>query len=617
MLLRLQPSGRAHMQVADLAIDTSSRHLGFVTSVRGAEVKLDFPAGNGRQYARATVGSFVGIRAGEDYLVGTISELAAVRPSDEAGQGSGARAGIDLLGEILDRTGSQGRFRRGVTGYPAIGDSVELLGADELRVIHSGGTRNTISIGRLHQDRSIPAYLDVDELLSKHFAVLGTTGVGKSSAITLILREVMKARPDLRIFLLDGHNEYGRCFGDRAHVVSPRTTKLPFWLFNFEEIVDVIYAGRPAVVEEVEILAELIPLAKGAYGQYKAVADRSVLRRADPKVSGFSADTPVPYLLQDLIGLIDDRMGRLDNRPLRMHYHRLITRIDGLRTDPRYAFMFQNANVGGDTMSELLTQLFRLEPDGRPMCVMQLAGIPAEVVDAVVCVLCRLAFDFGLWSEGAVPLLFICEEAHRYASADHAVGFHPTRRALSRIAKEGRKYGLHLGLVTQRPAELDPTIISQCSTLLAMRMANDRDQALLRSAVSDTAANLLSFVPSLGTGEVIGFGEGVPLSGRMKLDVLPEDLVPRSEAFGKHSEKPQADQSFVKMIVDRWRGATMGGRGKFEDVVETETEPAESAVPAPPQPAVAGGGHTPMFEQARARLLRRAPERADTPTQRF
>jgi len=123
--------------------------------------------------------------------------------------------------------------------------------------------------------------------------------------------------------------------------------------------------------------------------------------------------------------------------------------------------------------------------------------LPAEVVDSVVSVLCRMAFDFGLWSDGVSPMLFVCEEAHRYASADRSIGFGPTRKAVSRIAKEGRKYGVYLGLVTQRPAELDATIISQCNTLFAMRLANERDQTLLRSAVSDAAANLLSFVPSL------------------------------------------------------------------------------------------------------------------------
>ena len=200
--------------------------------------------------------------------------------------------------------------------------------------------------------------------------------------------------------------------------------------------------------------------------------------------------------------------------------------------------MFENANVGGDTMGEILTHLFRLEPNGQPMTVMQVAGLPVEVVDAVVCVVARLAFDFGLWSDGAMPMLFVCEEAHRFAPADRSVGFAPTRRALMRIAKEGRKYGVYLGLVTQRPAELDPTIISQCNTLFAMRMANERDQALLRSAVTDAVANLLAFVPSLGTREVVAVGEGLPLPARLRFKALAADRLPRSETFERADSMP-------------------------------------------------------------------------------
>ncbi len=238
----------------------------------------------------------------------------------------------------------------------------------------------------------------------------------------------------------------------------------------------------------------------------------------------------MPYRLVDLISLIDERMGKLENRSSRIQYHKLISRIEAVKNDPRYAFMFDNANVGGDTMAEVISHLFRLPANGKPMTIMQLAGFPAEVVDSVVSVLCRMAFDFGLWSDGASPLLFVCEEAHRYASADRNIGFGPTRKAVSRIAKEGRKYGVYLGLVTQRPAELDATIISQCNTLFAMRLANERDQALLRSAVSDAAANLLSFVPSLGTREVLAFGEGVALPTRLRFKEVPPHQLPRSEA---------------------------------------------------------------------------------------
>ena len=177
-------------------------------------------------------------------------------------------------------------------------------------------------------------------------------------------------------------------------------------------------------------------------------------------------------------------------------------------------------------MVKVLSDLFRLPINGQPITVMQLAGFPAEVVDSVVSVLCRMAFEFGVWSDGAAPLLVACEEAHRYAPADRKLGFGPTRKALSRIAKEGRKYGVFLGAVTQRPAELDPTILSQCSTVFAMRMANDRDQAIVRSAVPDAASSLLDFLPSLGTREAIAFGEGVALPTRFRFAELAEQCIP-------------------------------------------------------------------------------------------
>jgi DNA helicase HerA-like ATPase len=420
----------------------------------------------------------------------------------------------------------------------------------------------------------------------------------------VILSEIMRARSDVRVFLLDGHNEYGNSFGAKANVISPRTLKLPFWLFNFEELTDVIYGGRPAVSEEVEILTELIPIAKASYQSHRSATDRLALKKPDPKRSGFSVDTPVPYLLQDLLGLIDERMGKLENRSSRMNYHRLMTRIETIKNDPRYAFMFENASVGGDTMASLLSHLFRLEPDGKPMTIMQLAGLPVEVVDAVVCVLCRLAFDFGLWSDGAMPLLFVCEEAHRYAAADRTIGFGPTRRALSRIAKEGRKYGVFLGLVTQRPAELDPTIISQCSTLFAMRMANDHDQALLRSAVADAGANLLDFVPSLRTGEVVGFGEGMPMPARLAFTQLPAASVPRSEsAAAADGDQSLSEMDFIRAVVERWRGAT-----KIDDGSGLASEPVPAAVQRPsasPRDQQTGAQISRLLDDARLQILKR------------
>jgi uncharacterized protein len=593
------------------ADDADPAPIGRVHAVSGARASIGLLGDAGPGRTGATVGKFVKIHTERALLIGIITELSVEVASREQGYCGTAR--VDLTGEISERTGTV-RFRRGVTDYPTIGDRVTALTGAELRLVFDVAGANVIRVGQLLQDSTIAVGVDIDEMLSNHFAVLGTTGVGKSSAVALILQRVLQARPNLRILLLDVHNEYGRCFGERAYVVNPGNMKLPFWLFNFEEIIDVFFAGRPGVEEEVEILGEVIPFAKAVYTQYKT-PDRHNVKRFDAKAIGYTVDTPVPYRLADLLGAIDDRMGKLENRSLRLVYHKLMTRIETVSNDPRYAFMFENANVGGDTMSEALSQLFRVPIDGRPMTIMQLAGFPSEVTDAVVSVLFRMAFDFGLWSDGACPMLFVCEEAHRYAAADRTTGFGPTRRAISRLAKEGRKYGVYLGLVTQRPAELDPTIISQCSTLFAMRMSNERDQVLLRSAVSDSAANLFSFVPALATREALAFGVGVPLPTRLMFPELPVHLLPKSDTFASNPDLQASgtDLHFIASVVERWRSATMN-RSHLDgsrQPVGPMPIPATPPIPAAPIPIAPPAAAPAGVDPTRFSLLKKPP--ADRP----
>jgi DNA helicase HerA-like ATPase len=578
------------MDTTQLSNETAPAHeereiIGRVLSVTGSSATLELDGGLVRDAARATVGKFIGLVSGEGVIIGMVTKI-----SEQAGM---RIAHIDLFGEMREYNGAP-TFSRGISDYPVIGEPALLITNDELRLIY-GNAGPTAHLGVLRQDHSIKAFVDVNELLNKHFAILGTTGVGKSTGVAVILQQVLNARPDLRIFLVDPHNEYGRCFGDQAQVLNPRNLRLPFWLFNFEETVDAFFGARPGVPDEVEILAELIPIAKGAYLQYRNTSEHSLIKRRDPKNAGFTADTPAPYRLEDLLGLIDDRMGKLENRASRAFHFKLMQRIQTFRNNPRYAFMFENANVGGDTMAEIISNLFRLPANGKPVTVMQLAGFPAEVVDSVVSVLCRMAFDFGLWSDGVAPLLFVCEEAHRYASAaEFKTGFGPTRRALSRIAKEGRKYGVYLGLVTQRPYEIDPNIISQCNTLFVMRLANDRDQALIRSAVSDAASSLLTFVPSLGTGEAFVFGSGVALPMQMKFSNLPEQFRPSSDVGMTGRGSADAGLDLIASVIERWRSATMSQRAYGDEGYDS------GFADAPPiQPAAANG-----LEQERSRLLK-------------
>jgi DNA helicase HerA-like ATPase len=592
--------------------------LGRVLAVSGSQVTVGLSAPSSMNDVRATVGKFLGIVSGDTLTVGMITEIAERRLGDRDPDCPNF-AKMDLIGEI--KIGGSGTpfFQRGVTEYPMIGEPAILMGDRELRLIYTGYNRPPCNIGVLQQDRSIPARVDVDQLVSKHFAVLGTTGVGKTTGVIILLQQILQERPDLRVFLIDPHNEYGRSFGDRAQVLTPRNLRLPFWLFNFEETVDAFFGARPGVPEEVEILSEAIPLAKAAYVQLRASSDRSLVKRRDPRSLGYGADTPVPYRIEDLITVIDESMGKLENRATRSAHQRLLQRIQTFRNHPRYGFMFENATVGGDTMAEVVSHLFRLPANGVPMTIMQLAGFPAEVVDSVVSVLSRMAFDFGLWSDGAAPLLFVCEEAHRYAPADKSIGFGPTRRALSRIAKEGRKYGVFLGLVTQRPAEIDATILSQCSTMFVMRLSNDRDQALIRSAVSDAGVNMLSFIPSLGIGEVFAFGAGVPLPTRMKFRELPPAMRPMNDISGdiRPAAGTEFDRDTFAAVIERWRSSSMSNKLQPDDD-ELGSWREDHAV-APSQGAPGHGAPTPLApnhgatpQPPRFGTLRR-PAAADTP----
>jgi uncharacterized protein len=410
---------------------SASDTLGRVLGVSGAQVTIGLHAMPTANVQRATVGRFVGVTSGSTMIVGMITEIIERSPKEQDAS-CRSTALLDLVGEIKTGPGAP-FFQRGVTEYPMIGEPATLMTDRELRLIYSGKGVQA-QVGTLQQDATIPATVDIDNLVDRHFAVIGTTGVGKSNGVAIILQRILDEKPTLRIFLIDPHNEYGRCFGEKAQVMTPRNLRLPFWLFNFEETVDAFFGARPGIEEEVEILSEVIPLAKAAYGQYKGNNTSAITKKKETRTSAYGVDTPVPYRIEDLLSLIDERMGKLENRSSRMVYHKLMQRIQTFRNHPRYGFMFENATVGGDTMAEVLSHLFRLPANGKPMTIMQLAGFPAEVVDSVVSVLSRMAFDFGLWSDGVSPLLFVCEEAHRYAPSDSKIGFGPTRRALSRIA---------------------------------------------------------------------------------------------------------------------------------------------------------------------------------------
>jgi uncharacterized protein len=578
------------MQAAPAA-DTS---IGRIVSVTGAKaiVLLDndtrMPIRDAA--SRPDMGTLLAIETAETIVLAIVSALSVPVPAQREGEGEIWIAELGLVGELRrSADGMSGYFNRGVTIYPGLGDRVRVASKIELAQAFCGDMSRSVRVGCIRQDNSIPAMVRVDDLLGKHFAVLGTTGTGKSCTTALILRAILEQNPQAHIVLLDPHNEYATAFPEWGEVISPRNMQLPFWLLTFEELLEVVIGDPAERKHEIEILQELIPIAKSRYSTGRS-KDNQVVRNRAIDASRFTVDTPVPYRLSDLTSLFDERMGKLENKRDVAPYRNLKTRIEMLSLDPRYAFMFGSLTVY-DGMAQILGRIFRVPVESKPITILELTGLPTEIVNVVVSVLCRMTFDFALWGEGRVPVTIVCEEAHRYVPANPSLGFEPCKRAIAKIAKEGRKYGASLAIVTQRPAEIDPTILSQCNTVFALRMSNDRDQAIVKSAISDTGSGLLEFLSALGQREAIAFGDGVPLPVRIRFDELPAHAMPRSSSamFTTMWQKASTDTGFLEQIVDKWRYSISGAEASqatamFADAMGL-TSPGAAAPAGPiPQP---------------------------------
>ncbi|MER9492086.1 ATP-binding protein [Mesorhizobium sp. M0320] len=532
------------------AEQNDKRILGNVVQCDGARATISAYADDieGAVTGLWTVGKMISINLGTSRTVGLVYEIGK---SDRAWSNEGQNpieVSVELIGEVRDgaEPGDKPVFDRGITTYPHIGAIAHRIRTRDLQAVYDLAGRHSITIGTLSQDESIDANIAIDDTLARHFAVVGTTGVGKSTAVSLLLRKSIAARPDLRILILDPHNEFAASLPEFCVRVDSKTLDLPFWMFRLEEFAEVLFRGREVVPEEVDVLRDLIPAAKNLYRNPNS---GSYVRRGS---DALTADTPVPYRMVDLIKQIDERMGLLESKNDRPTLKSLKTRIESAASDPRYRFMF-NSRLIEDTIHETIGNIFRVPHHGRPVTCFEMAGMPSEVVNSVCSVLARLAFDLALWSEGRLKLLLLCEEAHRYMPADPRLGFAPTRHALSRIAKEGRKYGCYLGVVTQRPGELDPTILSQCSTFFAMRLANEQDQAIIRSAIADSSASTLAFLSSMGQREAIAFGEGVATTMRLKFEKLAENLIPGTAKREQDEFSQDGNDVDLAAIVERLR----------------------------------------------------------------
>jgi uncharacterized protein len=520
-------------------------NIGRVVSIRGSVVwGALYDDADGTTARAARMGTLVSMRGTESRVFGVVN---ALERDQQAGGKDSERTlfEIQVLGEISNLNPQAG-FQRGVSSYPPLDASITTVTLRDLALVYARPRASSVHIGRLRHNHKVPAFVLTDSLLGKHFAILGTTGAGKSCAVTIILRSILEEYPNGHVIMIDPHNEYAAAFSDQAELLNPSNLRLPYWLLNFEEIAHILIGGGTdnQSLAQVAILKDAIMRAKAA------------LAGENDSNDYITVDTPVPYRLSDLTAAIKERMGSLNKGDSTSGpYLSLVNRIEGLHNDQRFAFMFQSLAVR-DTMRQILGQLLRVPVEGRPITIIDISGLPSEIVDVVVSVLFRLTFELAIWSERgtAPPVLLVCEEAHRYVPEEDTVAFAPTKRVISRIAKEGRKYGVTLALVSQRPSELAVSSLSQCNTIFALRMSNEHDQAFVAKALSENARWLVDGLPSLNTQEAVVVGDGVTVPVHIRFKDLDPEHRPTSgdPSFSSAWQKETAPQ-FLDRAIERWR----------------------------------------------------------------
>jgi hypothetical protein len=538
----------------------SGLDVGYVSEVNGeralVELTVDTTVPLVDDYYPGQPGSHIKIPVQDHSVIGIVSSIKMVDSNSRNG-GRGEETGANdrkiadciLIGTLHE----DGRFARGVAVYPNVGQKVKMVSSDELKGVFSEYIGYDFSFGRPAQAEDQRAYVNVDRFFGQHIAVVGTTGCGKSCTVVSILQKAIKRYPNTHIIVLDLHGEYAAAFPDDVMLIDADKVELPYWILDFDEFQDLtIDMNEANAKNQITVLHDaLVRAREGTVGEEKC-------RTAD----AVTADSPVWFDVEDLLSqirgwniqMVTGAAGELEPGPLYGVFDRFLIRLDSKVSDPRYKFMFGPTRY---TDSESLTRLLKeyLSIDtGKRMAVVDLSGVPSEAVGVVVAVVCRMVFEFNLWNpeHDRFPILLVLEEAHNYVPSRPDSRFTSARASVERITKEGRKYGIGMIVVSQRPKELSETVLSQCNTFVAMRLTNPDDQNYVRKLVPDSLSGLMTMLPSLRTGEALILGDAMALPTRVRIDCPDPKPMSSDVEFAKWWTEGLKDID-VDRIVKRWR----------------------------------------------------------------
>lgn len=611
-------------------MSSKETYLGDVQDVKGTTVSISlskesltgFVYIDGQGYRVGQIGSFIRIPIGFNDLFGIISQVgaSAVPESQVEHQSHGNKwMTIQLIGEGP----RNGVFQRGLSQYPTIGDEVHLVSEKELKNIYGQPDKPYfVKLGHISNADSIPALIDVNKLITRHSAVVGTTGSGKSTTVASIMNALADSDkyPSARVIMLDLHGEYGQALQDKAHIYKingDATSKLkekdlhiPFWALNFDELCEISF-GEFSNEKDKNIVMERVQ-------KYK-IESLAKYPRKGASADTLSVDSPIPFSIHHLwyelfievfgtyykgrpgkpsdnLAYETDAKGnelrgdpmkgiapifknivteagedKIFNLPGSLNIGKQLLLLGTKLRIPRYDFIFKPHDWMPDAQGKVVQDLdFLLKNwigSNRPVTILDLSGVPADILQTTIGALLRLLYEAMFWarnlSQGGRhrPLLVVMEEAHIYLNDDFK-GM--ASKIVQRIVKEGRKYGIGAMIVSQRPSEINPTILSQCGTFFALRLTNASDRSHITSALSDNLDGLTDMLPILRTGEAIILGEAVKLPMRTTIEAPPRNRRPDSQDPIVYDEVPLDDSQ----NPGGW-GIKMETDPHYEELVET------------------------------------------------
>lgn len=569
-------------------------YLGTVEGVTGSTASIalhpDRISGisfvNGHGYRVGQVGSFVRIPMGYADLFGIVTTVGAGATPPTLVQNVQQNGYRWITVELIGEGHRKGAFQRGISQFPTVGDSAHLVTISDLQRIYGRPEAGEfIPIGNISSADSIPALIDVNKLVTRHSAVLGSTGSGKSTTVASLLNHLSDASryPSARILLFDLHGEYARAFRNLASTfrigankkADELELKVPYWALTFDELMDLTFGDMAGDAERGYVRQHIENLKRASLEKYP---------RKGVQMETLTVDSPVPFSIHQLwldlhkvvyatytvqgtaqnestaayeldpktgTPIVGDAMRVIAPR-YQSHTQSAGTQkiylsstapnirrqVDSLASklrDKRYDFLFRPGEWTPEPDGKITKDLDDLLRDWlgakHPIAILDVSGIPSSILNTLLGAMLRTIYDSLFWarnlSEGGRerPLLIVLEEAHSYLS-DKAGG--RASSAVRRIVKEGRKYGIGAMVVSQRPSEIDSTILSQCGTTIALRLTNAADRSHVTSSVTDNLEGLLSALPALRTGEAIIIGEAVHLPMRTIITPPPLDRRPDS-----------------------------------------------------------------------------------------